>query len=151
MVPFGGVIGGILMALLMDRIGATKVMPVLCLVACIALVLTGIQLGKGSMALAMIMVFLVGFTLTGALNNLSILAATYYPTEARATGVSWALGAGRIGSIIGSMLGAWLFVAAGGVQWLFFWIAVPVLFASLALLLMGMRPRQGAAGVALPD
>lgn len=151
MVPFGGVIGGILMALLMDRIGATKVMPVLCLVACIALVLTGIQLGKGSMALAMVMVFLVGFTLTGALNNLSILAATYYPTEARATGVSWALGAGRIGSIIGSMLGAWLFVAAGGVQWLFFWIAVPVLFASLALLLMGLRPRQGAAGVVLPD
>ncbi|SEN34468.1 MFS transporter, AAHS family, 4-hydroxybenzoate transporter [Pseudomonas sp. ok272] len=151
MVPFGGVIGGILMALLMDRVGADKVMPALCLAACAALALTGIQLGNGSMAMSMVMVFLVGFTLTGALVNLSILAATYYPAQARATGVAWALGAGRVGSIIGSMLGAWLFAAAGGLQWLFFWIALPVLLASLALLLMSVRPGQRAASVALGD
>lgn len=154
MVPFGGVVGGILMALLMDRVGADKVMPALCLAACAALVLTGIQLGNGSMAMSMVMVFLVGFTLTGALVNLSILAATYYPAQARATGVAWALGAGRIGSIIGSMLGAWLFAAAGGLQWLFFWIALPVLLASLALLLMGMKRQQAlrrASEVAPPQ
>ncbi|MNZ57224.1 4-hydroxybenzoate transporter PcaK [compost metagenome] len=137
MLPFGGVVGGIAMAMLMDRVGPSRVLPPLCLCAAVALALTGSQLNNG-MAL-LLMVFAVGFTLTGALNNLSILAATFYPTHARATGVAWALSAGRAGSIIGSMLGAWLFAAAGGLQVFFLWIAVPVLVASLALFAMSMR------------
>ncbi|CAD5110086.1 MFS transporter [Zestomonas carbonaria] len=145
MIPFGGVIGGIVMALLMDRIGAHRVLPPLCLFAAIALALTGTQLGSGFGLL--LMVFLVGFTLTGALNNLSILAATLYPTHARATGVSWALSAGRAGSIIGSMLGAWLFGIAGGLQEFFLWIALPALVASLALFLMGMGLRTARSAL----
>jgi hypothetical protein len=33
------------------------------------------------------------------------LAAEFYPTDCRATGVAWANGVGRIGSIVGSMGG----------------------------------------------
>jgi AAHS family 4-hydroxybenzoate transporter-like MFS transporter len=142
MLPFGGVVGGIAMAMLMDRVGATRVLPPLSLGAAIALALTGTQLGD-AMAL-LLMVFVVGFTLTGALNNLSILAATFYPTQARATGVAWALSAGRAGSIIGSSLGAWLFAAAGGLQLFFLWLAVPLLAASLALFAMAMRRSEVA-------
>lgn len=143
MIPFGGVIGGIVMALLMDRFGAQRLLPPLCLCAAVALALTGTQLGNGLALL--LMVFAVGFTLTGALNNLSILAATLYPTHARATGVSWALSAGRAGSIIGSLLGAWLFEAAGGLQVFFIWLAAPALLASLALFVMALRRAPGAA------
>ncbi|ARS47325.1 4-hydroxybenzoate transporter [Ectopseudomonas mendocina] len=142
MIPFGGVLGGIVMALLMDRYGALRLLPLLCLGAAVALALTGTQLG--SSAQLMLMVFAVGFTLTGALNNLSILASTLYPTHARATGVGWALSAGRTGSIIGSILGAWLFEASGGLQSFFIWLAVPALVASLALLVMSL---QGARAV----
>lgn len=73
------------------------------------------------------------------LNNLSILASTLYPTRARATGVGWALSAGRTGSIIGSILGAWLFEASGGLQSFFLWLAAPALVASLALLVMSLQ------------
>ncbi|MCY1526448.1 4-hydroxybenzoate transporter PcaK [compost metagenome] len=145
MLPFGGVVGGIAMAMLMDRVGATRVLPPLCLCAAVALALTGTQLGHATALL--LMVFVVGFTLTGALNNLSILAATFYPTQSRATGVAWALSAGRAGSIIGSSLGAWLFAAAGGLQLFFLWLAVPLLAASLALFAMAMR-RPGVPQVA---
>ncbi|EOT7839143.1 TPA: MFS transporter [Pseudomonas aeruginosa] len=139
MVPFGGVLGGVSMALLIDRMGAAKVLPPLCLLAAVALALAGAALEQGRALPAMALVFLVGFTLTGTLNNLGILAATLYPSQARATGVSWALGAGRVGSIIGSLSGAWLLAAAGGLQALFQCIALPVLCSALALLLMGGR------------
>ncbi|MED5609747.1 MFS transporter [Pseudomonas sp. JH-2] len=142
MLPFGGVVGGIAMAMLMDRVGANRVLPPLCLAAAVALALTGTQLGHATALL--LMVFVVGFTLTGALNNLSILAATFYPTHARATGVAWALSAGRAGSIIGSSLGAWLFAAAGGLQLFFLWIAVPVLLAGLALFAMTLTRSRAA-------
>ncbi|MNO51137.1 4-hydroxybenzoate transporter PcaK [compost metagenome] len=143
MVPFGGVVGGIVMALLMDRFGAQRLLPPLCLLAAGVLVLTGAQLGNSTALL--LMVFGVGFTLTGALNNLSILAATLYPTHARATGVSWALSAGRAGSIMGSMLGAWLFDAAGGLQAFFVWLAVPAAVAALTLLVMACRHEPTAS------
>ncbi|MBC3467512.1 MFS transporter [Pseudomonas sp. RW10S2] len=137
MIPFGGVIGGIVMALVMDRFGAPRVLMLLCLFAALSLGLTGMQLTNGIALL--LMVFAVGFTLTGALNNLSILSATLYPTYVRATGVGWALSAGRAGSIIGSMLGGWLFDSAGGLQMFFAWLAVPTLLAALALLVMSKR------------
>lgn len=93
----------------------------------------------GSASELMLMVFIAGFGLSGLLSNLSIVAATLYPVDARATGVSWALSAGRAGSIVGSMLGAWLFAVAGSLDGFFLWIATPMLLASLALLVMGLR------------
>lgn len=141
MMPFGGVLGGIAMALLMDRIGALRILPWLCLVASLALVLVSTQLGSAWGTLGI--VFLAGFSLTGALNNLSVVAATLYPMTSRATGVAWALAAGRAGSIIGSMLGGWLFAEAGELGRFFVWIALPVLLASLALgLMQRMANRQ---------
>lgn len=145
MIPLGGVLGGIAMALLMDRLGALRVLPLLCLTGAVALACTGSQLEHGARLLAI--VFLAGFSLTGTLNNLSVLAATLYPTRSRATGVSWALAAGRAGSIIGSMLGGWIFSSAGDLPQFFIWIAVPVLIASLALMLMNSQGRHQEAPV----
>ncbi|QIH09544.1 MULTISPECIES: MFS transporter [unclassified Pseudomonas] len=139
MIPFGGVLGGIAMALLMDRIGALRILPWLCLGAAAALALTGSQL-HGAVG-TLVIVFLAGFSLTGTLNNLSVVAATLYPTASRATGVAWALAAGRAGSITGSMLGGWIFSNAGSLEHFFLWIATPVLLAGLALGLMN-RIRQ---------
>ncbi|MBK5552629.1 MFS transporter [Pseudomonas sp. TH03] len=131
MIPFGGVIGGIAMALLMDRIGPWLVLPMLCLCAALTLALTGAQLDSGLRLLTI--VFLAGFSLTGTLNNLGILTATLYSTHCRATGVSWALGVGRAGAILGSMLGGWIFTTVGDLNMFFLWIALPMLVASFAL------------------
>ncbi|MBK5550660.1 MFS transporter [Pseudomonas sp. TH03] len=134
MIPFGGVVGGIVMALLMDRIGPWRVLPMLCLCAALTLAVTGTQLESGPRLL--VIVFLAGFSLTGTLNNLSIFAATLYSTDCRATGVSWALGAGRAGAILGSMLGGWIFTTAGDLEIFFIWIALPMLVASFSMFAM---------------
>ena len=52
-----------------------------------------------------LLTFGVGFMIIGSQGGLNALAANFYPTAVRSTGVGWALGVGRIGSIVGPLLG----------------------------------------------
>jgi MFS family permease len=48
---------------------------------------------------------LLGFVVQGAQSGLNALVAGFYSTPIRATGIGWALGIGRIGSIVGPLPG----------------------------------------------
>jgi MFS transporter, AAHS family, 4-hydroxybenzoate transporter len=65
-----------------------------------------------------------------------------YPTAVRSTGVGWALGIGRIGAIIGPVLGGYLLAAQFTPRTLFFLIAVPALMAGLSIFVLGRRLRR---------
>jgi AAHS family 4-hydroxybenzoate transporter-like MFS transporter len=79
-----------------------------------------------------------GLGIIGGQNACHALTAAFYPTAIRSTGVGWALGIGRIGSIVGPVLGG-LLLARGVPIGRVFWVAaIPALIATLA-----------AAGVAL--
>ena len=58
-----------------------------------------------SLPLLLTLVFCCGFFSFGAQISLNALTAYIYPTQARSTGVGWALGIGRIGSILGPLVG----------------------------------------------
>jgi hypothetical protein len=45
------------------------------------------------------------FCVAGAQKSVNALAVMFYPTSVRSTGVGWALGIGRLGAILGRMLG----------------------------------------------
>lgn len=134
MVPLGGTIGAILMALLMDRVGPYRVLALSYLGAAVVIGATGYLMGDIYQLAAA--VFLIGFGVAGAQNGLNLVSATIYPTAARVTGVSWAMANGRFGSIVGSMLGAWLIAAAGTSQVFFTWLALPVLVGSAAIFVL---------------
>jgi len=140
MLPLGGTVGSILMAMLMDRVGPYRVLAVLYVGAAVVIALTGYLIGDiYQLAVA---VFFVGFGVAGAQNGLNLVSATVYPTAARVTGVSWAMANGRLGSILGSMIGAWMILAAGTPQVFFQWLAIPALIATaaaFALFLLNMR------------
>ncbi|MFZ0978657.1 MAG: MFS transporter [Candidatus Acidiferrales bacterium] len=59
-----------------------------------------------------LLTFGIGFMIIGSQGGLNALAANFYPTAVRSTGVGWALGVGRIGSIVGPLLGG-MFLAMG--------------------------------------
>jgi MFS transporter, AAHS family, 4-hydroxybenzoate transporter len=65
------------------------------------------------------------------------LSAAYYPTNSRATGVSWANAVGRLGSIVGSVLGGFLLGLKLDLPSVFTLAAVPALFASISIAVMG--------------
>jgi MFS transporter, AAHS family, 4-hydroxybenzoate transporter len=51
--------------------------------------------------------FVMGVTLQGGFNSLYPIAARIYPDDARATGIGWAFGIGRIGAFSGPLIGGW--------------------------------------------
>lgn len=70
-----------------------------------------------------------------AQSSLPSLAAAFYPTQGRATGVAWMMGTGRFGGVLGSFLIAELTRAKLDFGEIFSIVAVPGLIAMLALLL----------------
>jgi AAHS family 4-hydroxybenzoate transporter-like MFS transporter len=70
---------------------------------------------------------------------MNVLAASYYPTAIRSTGVGWALGIGRIGSIVGPVLGGIVLSLGWNTAELFLATAAPALVASMAVFVLGLR------------
>src|SRR5205823_10062170 len=79
--------------------------------------------GLTSMTALLIVTFLAGFFVLGIQSGINVLGALVYPTSLRANGSGWELGIGRIGSIVGPLVGA-LFVGMS-VEKLYMWSALP--------------------------
>src|SRR3979490_3396888 len=88
---------------LVDRYGPQRVLPVAFVIA--ALCIAGIGLAGTAVTLTMVMAFGIGIGAVGAQNCNNGVAAKFYPTSIRATGVGWALAVGRVGSIVGPVAG----------------------------------------------
>jgi AAHS family 4-hydroxybenzoate transporter-like MFS transporter len=128
----GGMMGSLLEGRLMNSFG---VHPALVAEFGISvLLIAGLAFSGGSYVLLMAVVFVLGFTVQGAQAGINAMAAAFYPTRMRSTGVGWALGIGRIGSIIGPALGGLLL----SLQW-----------TPKQILLAGMIPAACAATAVL--
>jgi MFS transporter, AAHS family, 4-hydroxybenzoate transporter len=147
-VQTGGTIGTIVVALLFRRIGFIPV-----LTACFALEAVSLAL-IGEPSLTLPLLFLVAFTagwgIFAGQPTLNSLAATYYPTDLRSTGVGAGLGIGRLGAIVGPTVGAVLMSQQWSRESLFHAAAVPAVVATLAVLAMSLvmatsSTAQGAA------
>lgn len=127
-----GGIGAILFGLLMDRFNANLIIAAGYLLTAIAVGLIGQALG-GGLAVLVVAVFMAGLMMNAAQSSMQALAAAYYPTSGRATGVSWMLGIGRFGGIAGSFLVAELASRHLALPQVFVVVGVPGLIAALAL------------------
>ncbi len=88
--------------------------------------------------------FILGIAVQGGQTGLNALVADYYPTAIRSTGVGWALAVGRIGSIVGPILGGVMLSLEWNLHQIFLAATVPALCAGLAIL-AGSRLRQVGA------
>jgi len=73
--------------------------------------------------------FFAGFRVLGIQSGINVAGALVYPTSLRANGSGWQLGIGRLGSIVGPLLGA-LFVGLP-VQQLYLWSAIPFVLGAV--------------------
>ena len=131
MFQLGGTIGAIVIGACMDRFNPNRVIAFSYLAGSAFLIALGVA-GLLSSWIVFLVVA-VGFFLSGAQTGLNAFAPGCYPTLARATGVSWMLGIGRFGSILGSAIGGLLI----GIGWNFGVIisllAIPAAIAALAI------------------
>src|SRR3954452_24655122 len=130
--PLGGV-GAILFGWLMDRFNPNKIIAVGFVLTAFAIYAIG-QV-SGNLGLLMVVVFVGGTLMNTAQSSLPALAAGFYPTSGRATGVAWMLGLGRFGGIAGSFLVAELSRRELTFSEIFTIVAVPGLISAVALII----------------
>jgi MFS transporter, AAHS family, 4-hydroxybenzoate transporter len=141
--PFGGVVGTLLIAPVLMKLGSFRTVALGYLCAAIAMIVLA-SVGLSFVALA-ICVFAVGFFLIGTQSALNASSALIYPPSLRSTGVGWGFGIGRIGSIISPGIAGVLVAFHWQPGQLFLIAAAPTLIASLmAYVLMRMLTRSGA-------
>jgi AAHS family 4-hydroxybenzoate transporter-like MFS transporter len=136
-VQIGGAVGGLILCRLIDRRGISTLVGSFGLVA---LLMGLIPYATQSDFALMPLAFLIGFGLMGSVTGLNAVSGTLYPTYIRSTGVGWALGIGRIGSILGPVLGGLLISLNPSNPVLFRCAAVPVLCCAGALYLFSRVP-----------
>ncbi|NMM28930.1 MAG: MFS transporter [Glaciimonas sp.] len=146
----GGVLGGIAMAYLIDRLGPLVVLGIAYALGAVSVAAIGMV--NTSVSSIMVAVFVAGIFVVGAQFGANALAASFYPTSIRSTGVSWALGIGRFGSILGPLVGGFLLSRNLPFADLFLIAAIPAGCASLALLAFhyATRSRKLDPGVQIP-
>lgn len=104
----GGIAGCLGVTPLVDRFGALRVMPLIFGLSAIAILSIGLV--PPTSALMVVAILLAGFGTMGAQMGSNAFAMFLYPAALRASGLGWALSAGRIGSIAGPLLGGILLV-----------------------------------------
>ncbi|MCX4145047.1 MULTISPECIES: aromatic acid/H+ symport family MFS transporter [Paraburkholderia] len=137
--PIGGVAGNLGVGWLMDRFKANRVIACTYVVSAVLVMLVGH--GIGHQLWLGTLIFLTGTVATSAVTSMSALAANFYPTEGRATGVAWMIGMGRIGGVTGALVGA----ALMGLGWqfgsVFSLLAVPAMIAACGVYATARRVR----------
>jgi AAHS family 4-hydroxybenzoate transporter-like MFS transporter len=129
MLQVGGVVGTFVLGSVIDRF-SFRALALVYFGAVIAVGAIG-QLGH-SAVLVTIAIFAAGFCVVGGQIAANALTAGYYPTSVRATGVGWALGIGRVGSIIGPLVGGILLQEKWSTGALFMTAAAAAACAGLA-------------------
>ena len=145
----GGVLGTLLMGPVIDRIGFFKVLVPCFALAALSIALIG-QPGIG-LPLLFLVVTVTGFCIIGGQPAVNALAATYYPTALRSTGLGWSLGIGRWGSIAGPVLGGLLIQFQWSNSEIFLAMAVPTVIAALMLFLFAHTGGTASAPAARVD
>ncbi len=141
MYQVGGTLGAILVGRLMDHFEPHRVLFASYLMGAAFIVL--ISLSTDTRALMTLAVFAAGACISGGQVGGNALSAAFYPTPYRATGVAWANGVGRGGSIVGSLLGGVLLGFGWPATTVYAMVAIPAVVAALALGTLGlMRQRE---------
>ncbi len=141
----GGILGNLLLGWFVDRHGFGPVMTAMFCVGSLSIAAIGQVATSLPQALAVIAV--AGFCVMGGQSALNALAATYYPTAVRTTGIGWAMGIGRFGSILGPLVGGELMRLNWPTSQLFIAAAVPTLIAVIASLVFWWKVKLQPAGL----
>ncbi|HEX5421363.1 MAG TPA: MFS transporter, partial [Gammaproteobacteria bacterium] len=132
----GGTVGTFGLAWFIHKKGFTPMLTVTFAVAAVSIAFIGSVPVLAAPALLMAVVSLAGWCVIGGQPGLNALGATYYPTYMRSTGIGWGLGIGRVGAIVGPLIGGRLLDLHWPTQQLFIVFALPAVVSTLVMLSM---------------
>ncbi|QGU06072.1 4-hydroxybenzoate transporter PcaK [Corynebacterium occultum] len=135
----GGVLGCFVFAALAIRFSGRLLLFLSLFAAAGAFVLFGLIFNVVSVAIAV--GFLLGVLTTGAIAGFYAVAPTVYSVQARATGIGWMIGLGRLVSVAAPIIVGYILAAGVAPERVFFLFAIPLAISGLAAgsLLLGRR------------
>lgn len=129
-----GVIGGLTMALLLSRVGPTRVLGAAYILAAIGVGILGLApTSNGTLYLA---IALAGAGIVGSQFCLTAVVNHFYPPETRVGAAGYAQGVGRLGAITAPLAGAALLIHIPSLDQVFLVTAVPSLVALAAVIVL---------------
>jgi MFS transporter, AAHS family, 4-hydroxybenzoate transporter len=138
----GGIGGALVLGIVLDRYFSFWVLAACYLWAAISVFLIGASASTFTLGLS---IAAAGLGIIGGQNGGHAVTAGFYPPSIRSTGVGWALGVGRIGSIVGPVLGGLLLARGTAVSQVFWAAAIPATIAALAAIAIAVSERQRTA------
>jgi len=147
MVQVGGTVGAFTLGWFVHKWGFVPVLTTCGVLASVNIA----AIGQPWIPLASLtaVVFIAGVCVTGGQAAINALAATYYPTELRSTGIGAGLGVGRLGAVIGPTLASVLLGYGWSARDLFLAAAVPPLLAAGAMIAWRFLVGNGRTGAGL--
>lgn len=133
----GGVCGAIILGRIIDRYEPAVILGLAYAGSAIFIAL--IALAGPKITLLLASAALAGFGIVGGQIALNAVAASSYPTAIRSTGVGWALGVGRVGSILGPVAGGALLGLGWSSRDLILVAVIPSLLAALVVFFLPRR------------
>lgn len=145
-----GMIGGLLVAAFITRAGVL-LLPVLFAIA--VPFLLGFAVRDLSYTGIVLCVLVPGLASGGVQVATMTVVGTLYPTWIRASGIGWAVAAGRIGAIVGPLVGAVVYSLQLPPQRMFTFAAIPMAIGALAATFLSVLcvRRFGSIQVDRPD
>jgi AAHS family 4-hydroxybenzoate transporter-like MFS transporter len=137
LLSLGAGVGPLILGWLMDRVNAYRVVAISFALAGCFVWIAGYSLTN--VGVLPWLIFTTGVFLAGALTSMPVLAASYYPTAARASGVAWMLGIGRFGGVVGAFVGGPLLAAGFSIVHIMALLAIPSFIAGVALFVQSCR------------
>lgn len=137
----GGIVGALTLAMLCDRTGRPQAVLAAAFFGAAVFCMAIGQAGASTFLLFATAAG-AGFCVVGGQIASNAFVGNYYPPAARATGIGWALGVGRLGSIMGPLAGAALIGMKVTLPVMFAVLAVPALLGSVCVLLVSRSAGQ---------
>ncbi|MFO1505155.1 MAG: MFS transporter [Steroidobacteraceae bacterium] len=137
----GGILGGILLATQMDRLGGERILLVGFLICTLSLLLF-LVVPSGFWTWGALLI-VIGACTGGAIFTLPSLGTRYYPAAILSTGTGWGSAFARIGAFFAPLFGGALMARGMSTQDLLTLLAVPALIAAVAM--VGLM-RAGSSG-----
>jgi AAHS family 4-hydroxybenzoate transporter-like MFS transporter len=148
----GGILGTLALSFIIGR--RNPLPPVIFSLVAGAMLI--VLLGHGIMDAGnarFLLVFAVGLLIIGAQGGIPALCVHLYPSSVYATAVGLSVASGRLGSIVGPLIGGYLVSVNLGWQRLFALAAIPAFSAALSMTALAVNNKQiadPAAGAAEP-
>jgi len=143
----GGAIGTLFLGWMIGRHGYARVLTTSFAFGVLAVAAIGQPMAISTL---FAVVFAAGFCIVGGQAGLNAMAASFYPTDLRSTGVGYALGIGRVGGIVAQPVAGGLVDRGWLARQLLLAAALPAAVTVAGLVGMGRQLRKRAAAASAP-